>query len=502
MPLAVRIRKGQYFDSVFLMRVANKMSAAEGVTQVAAVMGTDANKELLREAGFDPPDAPAAGPNDLVIGVQARDDDAITAVFARLDDWLQTDAGDTAARRPRKVAEAIEALPDADLAVVSVPGQYAAREASQALDRGVNAFIFSDNVPIAEEIALKRLASERGVIVMGPDCGTAIIAGIGVGFANVVRRGPIGVVGASGTGMQELTTLIHRGGSGVSHAIGTGSRDPSDEVGGVSMFVALDALEADPATAAIVLVSKPPGRNTLGRLERRLSRATKPVVACFLGFDVDARGEPWTSVATLDEAADAALRAVGTRVARAADAPEGRELRRKLAPGQRNVRGLFAGGSFCYQAQHIFRRAGLTVRSNAPIDPALHVDRGDDGHVFLDLGADEFTRGRPHPMIDARLRRERIIVAGDDPSTAVVLLDVLLGYAAAPDPGGDLVEAIEHARASARSRGGELVVIASVTGTDGDPQGLERQTSALRASGAIVRSSSADAARLAAAVIG
>lgn len=501
MRVATLVRKGQYYDSVFLMRVANKMAGEPGVTQVAAVMGTDANKDLLREAGFEAPDASAAGPNDLVVGVQAERDETIAGVLARLDEWLRPDRPQAQGHVPRRLAEALEVLPDADLAVISVPGQYAAREARQAIERGLSVFLFSDNVPVEQEIELKSLASERGVIVMGPDCGTAIIAGVGVGFANVVRRGPIGVAGASGTGIQEVTTLIHRAGSGVSHAIGTGSHDPSDEVGGVSTFAAIDALEADGATQVVVLVSKPPGRAMLARLEERVSRAKKPVVACFLGVDVEARGGRWSSAGTLDEAADAALRIVGVERQRSREAaPDPASLRSRLSRGQRNVRGLFAGGSFCFQAQHIFRRAGIAVRSNAPIDPAQRLDGAPGGHIFLDLGGDEFTRGRPHPMIDARLRRERIVAEGNDPSTAVLLLDVLLGYGAAPDPGGDLVEAIVRAREGARSRGGDVVVVASVTGTDGDPQGLERQTAALRSAGAIVCASSAEAARLAAAV--
>jgi succinyl-CoA synthetase alpha subunit len=501
-PFATLVRKGQYHDSVFLMRVANKMAAEPGVTQVAAVMGTDANKELLREAGFEPPNASAAGPNDLVVGVQSESDESVARVLGRIDEWLRPDRPDAARRVSRRLADALEDLPAADLAVISVPGQYAAREARQAIERGLNVFLFSDNVPVEQEIELKRLAAERGVIVMGPDCGTAIVAGVGVGFANVVRRGPIGVVGASGTGIQEVTTLVHRAGSGVSHAIGTGSRDPTDEVGGVSTFAALDALEADASTRVVVLVSKPPGAATLARIRERLSGATKPVVACFLGVDVDAHGVRWTSAGTLDEAAAAALRLAGVQPTRSPEpASDAAALRSRFAGRQRSVRGLFAGGSLCYQAQHIFRQAGIAVRSNAPIDPARGHDGARDGHILLDLGGDEFTRGRPHPMIDARLRRERIVTEGDDPATAVLLLDVILGYGAAADPGGDLVDAIVRARESARSRGDDLVVIASVTGTEADPQGLDRQTAALASAGVVVCPSGAAAARLAAAAV-
>src|SRR5580704_9603583 len=94
--------------------------------------------------------------------------------------------------------------------------------------------IFSDNVPIAEEASLKHEARERGLMVMGPDCGTAIIGGVPLAFANAVPRGDIGIIGASGTGIQEVSTLIARAGRGVRHAIGTGGRDMHAEVGGLT----------------------------------------------------------------------------------------------------------------------------------------------------------------------------------------------------------------------------------------------------------------------------
>lgn len=500
------VRPGAYFDSVFLMRLADRMSRARaGVEQVAAIMGTPANKELLAEAGLDCPDAARAGANDLVVAVRAGDPAAVADLLTRLDTFLAAEAA-PAASRPRSLDEAVAGLPHADLAVISVPGQYAAREARMALDRGLHVFLFSDNVPLQEEIELKRIASERGLVVMGPDCGTAIIRGTGVGFANAVRRGPIGVVGASGTGMQEVTTLIHRAGSGISHAIGTGSRDPSDAIGGVTTLAAIDALDADRETAVIVIVSKPPQPRVLDRIRERVGRAVKPVVACFLGPRVDPRGALWDVVRTLDEAAHIALGHAGVD----SPAPLGGDddgslehARAARATGQRYVRGLFAGGSFCYQAQDVFRTAGFEVTSNAPLEGVARVDgthRG-AGHALIDLGADELTRGRPHPMIDPRLRRDRILTEADDPEVAVLLLDIILGYGCAPDPAGALADAIKSARGRASRRGGELAVVASVTGTDWDAQGLERQIRTLEGAGAFVASSSSEAARVAARMV-
>ncbi|HEV8534834.1 MAG TPA: acyl-CoA synthetase FdrA [Candidatus Limnocylindria bacterium] len=502
--MAVRcvVRERQYFDSVFLMRVADRIGREPGVGQVAAVMGTAANKELLAEAGFHCPEISGTGPNDLVIGVQGERDAELEALLARLDDWLAPERSAAEASRPRTLDQAVAQLAGANLAVISVPGQHAAREARRALDRGLHVFVFSDNVPLEAEIALKRYAAERGLVVMGPDCGTAIIAGKGLGFANVVRRGPIGVIGASGTGIQEVTTLLDRAGSGISHAIGTGSRDPSDDVGGGTTLAALDALDRDEGTQALVVVSKPPGRRTLALIRDRVARAAKPVVACFLGADVERGGAPWTVVRTLDAAATEALRLVsGGRGEVRKDgerAPQAEDATAPPAAPRRYVRGLFAGGSLCYQAQDIFGGAGIKVRSNAPLEGMLRLEdpRRSEGHTFIDLGADEFTRGRPHPMIDPRLRRERILAEAADPEVAVILLDVILGFGCAPDPGGDLADAIVHAR-----RSGRLDVIASVIGTPADPQGLDRQVRALRDAGATVSGSSAEAARLAAAMV-
>lgn len=501
------IRKGEYLDSIFLMRVADRISRQPGIGQVAAVMATPANKDLLAEAAFDAPEIAGAGPNDLVVCVRGDDTAALDAVLAGIDAWLAPEPSAPGAKRVRTLDEAIATLPGANLAVISVPGEHAAREARRALERGLHVFLFSDNVALQDEIALKALARERGLMVMGPDCGTAIVGGRGIGFANVVRRGPIGVVGASGTGIQEVTTLVDRAGYGISHAIGTGSHDPSDEVGAVSTLAAIDALDADPSTRVIVVVSKPPGPRTLRALEERIGAATKPVVACFLGVDVEAPGERWRSARTLDEAAAAAVAlASGAPAPTVIDGPRlrdrGAELRAGMAPRQRWVRGLFAGGSLCYQAQHVFRHAGVRVRSNVPLEGGLRLDdpRRSVEHTFVDLGADEFTRGRPHPMIDARLRRERILAESADASVAVLLLDVLLGHGAAADPGGDLAGAIRDARDAAAGRAGRLTVIASVIGTEADPQGLRRQTAVLEDAGAVTCASSAEAARLALAV--
>jgi succinyl-CoA synthetase alpha subunit len=493
------------------MRVAKNLSLQKGVIQAAALMGTEKNKDLLREIGVFGSEAAVASPQDLIIAVKADSPEVLEGILKNIDPWLQPPGEGGGLLSVRTFEEARKRQPHSNLAVISIPGEYAAREARKALELGLSVFLFSDHVSLEEEIPLKKLARKKGLIVMGPDCGTAIIGGVGIGFANRVRRGPIGVIGASGTGIQEFTSLVHRAGSGISQAIGTGSRDFSDAVGGLSFLSALESLEDDPGTEIIVILSKPPGKTAIAALAPRISACRKPVITCFLGFQERLwQGGPTPQEAhTLDEAALLAVKAVaGT--APSLLAPDFRLLEEiihrertgKSSP-QKFVRGLFAGGTFCYQAQQIFREQGIEVYSNAPFpgnpkhfDPFFSRE-----HTLVDLGADEFTDRRPHPMIDSRLRFERILKEGEDPQTAVLLLDIILGFNASPDPAGDLLPAILTAKEKFTRRGGFLSVIASVCGTEDDPQGLERQVGLLDGAGVLVLPSSAQAAGAAALLV-
>lgn len=502
------IRKNEYHDSVFLMRVARRISEEEGIDQAALFMGTPKNKELLAEIGIPAADLVTATPSDLILAVKARSRQRMADVLENLDRWLQAEPARGNRAAVHHLSDALARQPQANLAVISVPGAYAAGEAQKALEKGLHVFIFSDNVPVERELFLKRYARERGLIVMGPDCGTAMVGGTGIGFANVVRRGPIGVIGASGTGIQEFTTLVHRSGSGISHAIGTGSRDLSDDVGGISMLIALDALESDPATKTVAVLSKPPGPLALAHLVPRIRQCPKPVVVCFLGwkrepgsFDI-----PHQTARTLDEAAALSIQTAAGLLPTPFrpddtlfEALVSRE-RAAMHPLQRHVRGLFAGGTFCYQAQQLFMDAGLAAYSNAPIagNHKLADHTAGREHILIDMGADEFTTGRPHPMMDSRLRRERILGESRDPAVAVLLLDFLLGFNSPADPVGELAPAIAEAKCEVKKRGGHLCVVASVCGTDEDPQGLDRQVARLETEGAVVMSSSAQAARFAA----
>ena len=496
----VAVRKNQYYDSVFLMSVASRMQVTPGVTDAAALMGTANNKQMLVEMGFDPGQVGEATPQDLVVALRGKKD-AVRVILADLDSWLERKEGALFAASASSWDEARRRQPGSNIAVISVPGRYAARETHAALDASMNVFLFSDHVSVEDELAMKKKASQAGLIVMGPDCGTAIVAGVGIGFANAVRRGPVGVVASSGTGLQEFTTLIHRAGSGISHALGTGGRDLSDAIGGLSTQAALRALERDQGTQAIAVLSKPPGTRTLEALADALADCRKPVVVCLLGLTEAELPRGGFKVArTLDEAASLALQLTGGPLPAPVLPPAAisEVLSREVAlvnEGQKYIRGLFAGGSLCYEAQQILRDLALTAHSNAPLPgmPRLADARASFEHTLVDMGADEFTEGRPHPMIDASQRSARIRAEGRDPQVAVLLLDVILGYGVPEDPAGDLVAAIRSARGEAERRGGHLAVVASVCGTDADPQGLEKQEGTLRDAGVILFPSNAQA---------
>ncbi len=499
------VKRSTYVDSVTLMLVQKEVRQQPGVTEAGLVVATDANRTLLREADLLTPEAEAAGPDDLVISASGTSADAVAAALVLAEQLLTQRRQPTAAGeyRPRTIAAARRMLPDATIAAISVPGRFAAAVAREALQAGLHVFLFSDNVPLEDELALKRMAAERGRLLLGPGCGTALIGGAGLGFANKVRRGSIGIVAAAGTGLQEVSTQIHRCGGGVSHGIGTGGRDVAQAVGGMTMMHGIAALAADPDTGVIVLVAKPPHPSVAARILGAAQRAGKPVVACFVGSRVKSRGR----VVGVDTLEDAALTAVRLAEDRSVEAPPSLALpaqeATRLAPEQRYLRGLYSGGTLGAEAQALLRGYIGHVRSNAPLDPADKVDglARSSGHTVLDMGGDEFTQGRLHPMIDPTLRLQRLAQEAEDPEVGVVLLDVVLGFGADRDPAQTLAPAIAAARRRALAAGRYLCVIGSVCGTEEDPQEYRAQQEMLVEAGMLVESSNARAARLAGRVL-
>jgi FdrA protein len=515
MAVKKRVIPGLYRDSVTLMKCTCQVGALPGVEKAGAMMATLANLDLARDGGLlQASESIEAGPNDLLLLVETADASAADAAFSEAERILNeipnaTSGGEVAGIAPRSIRMGLDAKPDASMALISTPGEYAGSEALKAINLGLDAMIFSDNVSVADEIELKRIAHERGLLVMGPDCGTAIVGGIPLGFANVVRRGDIGVVGASGTGMQQVTTLIDRWGAGITHAIGTGSHDLSGHVGAITMLDALAAFETDPATKVLLLVSKPPAPEVAECVLAAAAAGRTPAVVCFLGADPASISRPGVRAAeTLEDAAAFAVElSVGEAPERAVGAAdlrvESEQAAVALAPSQRFIRGLFSGGTFGYEASLLLSKRLGRVYSNTPArreDTIADVWKS-EGNTILDLGDDVFTRGRPHPMIDFRLRVERIAEEAADPDVAVILLDVVLGYGAHPDPAGQLVPAITAARAFAAAKGRTVAFVASVCGTEDDPQGLSGQERVLRDAGVLLGRSNAHATRIAADIV-
>jgi succinyl-CoA synthetase alpha subunit len=490
------VRKSFYRDSVTLMRLSRDLEQMAGVTSAAAMMATPQNRALLAQAGLLAREGEAAGAADLVVAVVADCVESADAAHEAVARALLTRASAPGAvdPAPRTLEAALRILPDANLALISVPGLYAGTEAARALRAGLNVMLFSDNVSVEAEIELKQTALARGLLMMGPDCGTAILDGVPLGFANAVPRGRIGLAAASGTGLQEVTSIIAREGEGVSQAIGVGGRDLSDAVGAPMMLRALELLAGDAATEVVCVVGKPPGSAVARRLAEALARLGKPCVVHFPGAAMASDGGVHAA-ATLEDAGRAAVALARGRTpapvefTRPAD-----EIERLIAEGvrglsgaQRLVRGVYAGGTLACEAVALLdARLADVATSLAGEGPA---------HRVTDLGADVFTLGRPHPMIDGHVRREWIAKEGRDAATAVVLLDVVLGSGTPADPAAELLPAI---RALRQTR--SVAVVASVCGTDADMPSRTAQAATLRAAGVVVMDTNAQAVRLAAAI--
>lgn len=491
--VANQVRRGLYLDSLALMRLAQQLSSLPGVDTVSLMIGTPANRQILDEAGMLAAIGRDAGANDLIIAVKAESEAAAAAALEEANRRLDQPqaVASTAERRPRSIAAASAILGGANLAIVSVPGAFAAAEARKALGQGLHVLLFSDNVSIEDERALKLEAQKRGLLLMGPDCGTVVLGGVPLAFANEVPRGPIGLVSASGTGLQEVACLIARAGSGVSHGLGVGGRDLSEEVGAVTTLMAIEALDRDPSTQHIVLISKPPAPSVAARVLERVARSRKPFTVCFLGSSDHPQPKNARAVSTLAAAAASALGQpadVRTDIAAMVRLVAG-----ELDPKRRWIRGLYSGGTLCGEAQIVLRDGGETFWSNAPM-PGAAPSKPAAGHVLIDFGADEYTVGRPHPMIDPSLRNDALRAALADPSVAVVLLDVVLGHGAHDDPAGAV------ATVAASMPAPRPAIVASVIGTDADPQNRSAQIGKLEQAGILVAASNAQAAELALAI--
>ncbi len=490
MEVITKIKQDTYYDSVTLMLVSSEIEKMEAVEEAMIGMGTDYNIESLQRLDMFGTEHEDATPNDLILTVKAADakagEKAIETAEEKLKEKSQSSGG-VSAYNPPTQERAADMLPGANMVLISVPGEHAAKEAHEALDNDRHVMLFSDNVSLDEELELKEKAVKKGLLMMGPDCGTSIINGVPLAFANAVRGGNIGLVAASGTGLQETTSIIHQLGGGISQAIGVGGRDLSAQIEGRMTLLAARALDRDDNTDVITLISKPPDETILAPLLKELNSLSKPVVIYFIGADqAKIEAEGFTAAGDLENAAVQSCRLAGVD---AADSLINQaEIEQKAAKIQLSgpyLRGLYSGGTLCDEAQRILHDRLDEIYSNTPVEGCHELEDlyQSKAHTIIDLGEDEFTQGRAHPMIDPTLRKERIVQEMQDPEVGIILLDVVLGYGAHPDMAGALVEAIEEGKSAADS---PPLVAASICGTDQDPQNYEQQKNTLEEAGVYV----------------
>lgn len=505
-----KIYKNTYYDSVTLMSLSAKLMREQPFRELVVLMATSMNKEMIDAVGLFDESMRSLTPNDLIIAMETDDPDLsqtwVDLVFQTLN-AKKTSAG-TETKNYRTIHQAKEDIPEANVCVVSVPGAYAASEAFNALHEGMHVMLFSDNVTVEDEIALKDLAIEKDLLLMGPDCGTSILNGKGLCFANEVRRGHIGLIAASGTGLQEVTVIIDRFGGGISQAIGVGGRDLSEKVGGRMLLKALKDLQNDDETHVIALISKPPHPSVEEKILAELHQTTKPIVVCFLDTHPTMSLEQVTFVSSLADCAFQSLKYLGIQV------PELHEIspeilsaieseKNKLSPTQTKLKGLFCGGTLTAEALSIVREYVGHVTSNVAKKPheKMHDVFVSQGHNLVDLGDDVFTNGRPHPMIEPTIRLDRLLLEAKNPETAVILLDFELGYGSHDDPVGITMDTIRKAKRIAEKEGRHLVFVAYVCGTNKDKQNLEISENALRDEKVIVANTNASACYIAAQIV-
>ena len=510
------VKKGEYYDSISVMLIAKQIAEIKDVLDSAAVMGTEGNKSLLDSSGLLTPELKSAGEMDLIVAVKTKDGADATGIVSRIENIFAASKkleGDDSLE-PQSIDGALNLMPEANLALVSVAGRYAGDVAMKSLQLGLHVMLFSDNVSLEQEIELKTYARKRNLFVMGPDCGTAIINGVPLAFANVVNRGNIGIVSASGTGLQEVSCLISNEGCGISQAIGTGGRDVKKEVGGIMFIEGMNALAADDRTGVLLLVSKPPAKEVMEQIISAAKEIRKPIVGVFLGSPLELlEGSNIRQALTLEEAAllSVAL-SKGEDVSAVTGALKKREPEiikiakgeaAKLSPGQKYLRGLFSGGTFCDEAQLLCQNILRDVYSNTPFGSShkLRDSWKSEKHTILDLGDDEFTLGKPHPMIDYSMRNKRILSEAENPATAVILLDIVLGYGSNMNPLAEIIPVVKKANEIAFHQKRHLPKICSVTGTDKDPQNRSAVVSTLSQAGVVVMESNSSACKLAISII-
>jgi len=513
------VKRNLFRDSIQLMRLSEDAKKLDGVDEAVVSMGTDTNRRLLKDLGLLGDETKGAGDGDLIIAVQVRKGFNVDEVMAKVEQLVMTPpatSGGTRTRTFHSVRSALEASSGSNLAIVSLPGKQAFEPSMELLRNGVNVHLFSDHVPLDQELKLKRYASSKGLLVMGPGAGTSIINGVGLCFSNSVRRGDVGIVASAGTGIQEVSIMLDRIGLGVSAALGVGGTDVSEQVGGLMTKDCLRLLENDRGTRLIMIVAKTPKAKVIQQVMKQVAdRTSKPVVACFLGLDPPKTGGGRVTYAkTLHSAVHAAARASGTEALKQFDAnismdferlsKSAASIRAQLGATRRFARGLYSGGTLAHETLLIFRELVEEAYSNTPLSNKFELadPNVSKGNSVIDLGDESFTAGRAHPMIDPTLRKLRFTQEARDPGAALLLLDVVLGYGSSPDPGGALTGVIKDALQGSGNGGPVPAVMAHVCGTETDPQSLHVQSEKLSGAGARLYPSNALLSAEAALVVG
>lgn len=504
------VKKNSYYDSVVLMQVTKDLKKLDDIQEVIVGMGTELNKELAQNLGLLTDEISNTGPNDFFVTLKGEESINMDEILNKIKEFLnKKNTAEDEDYSPVTLKSALKVLPEANLAIFSIPGEYAFGEVKKALESDLHVMLFSDNVSIEEEKELKMIAQEKGLLMMGPDCGTAIINNVPLAFANVVKPGDIGIVGASGTGTQEVSVLIDKLGGGVSQVIGTGGRDLKEEIGGIMMLMGIEALEQDDSTKVILLISKPPSDSVAKKILEKVKDCKKPVVIDFIGGNREMI-ESYGAIACIS-LEDAAHKAVSiskgektkdfvgfTLDDKAVETIIENELS-KYKENQKYLRGLYTGGTLADEAMTYLNDVLDGVYSNKPKSPEYKLKNvfKSERNTVIDLGEDEFTVGKPHPMIDPSSRAERMKNEGEDEEVAIILMDMVLGYGAHNDPAGEMIDSIKYAKEIVASKGGHLTVIASICGTEGDPQNYEETEKKLKESGVIIMPSNSQAVQLA-----
>ncbi|SJZ52120.1 FdrA protein [Pilibacter termitis] len=493
------IKKNSYQDSVVLMLLTNKINELDAVKRVSIMMGTPANKDIFIAAGFDTPEMKEASANDMVIMLELENGGNEKEVLEKVDEYLlkQQDGEGVREENVNSWEKALKKAKNASVALFSIPGAYVPLEVEKALHHGLHAFIFSDNVPVEEELRLKKLAHEKGLLVMGPDCGTGILHTLPLAFTNNIRAGKIGIVGASGTGIQEVSTLIHRYGQGVSNAIGTGGRDLSSEVGAISMIDAIVALNEDVNVDTIVVISKPPAKEIKEKVMKLLHAISKPVVTIFIGEKPSFHEKNIYQAYTLEETAQLATKIQNHEpVQYTPRSPE--KLNVKLTNEQVGIRGFYAGGTLAYEASMLLKDALVLEEVEHKEGVMLQTSE----HSIIDLGDDIYTNGKPHPMIDPENRIGKIKEIVNDSTVATVLFDIVLGYGAHKNMAECLAKVIKEVQETLALQKREVAFIGVIVGTDLDVQGMETQKKILEEVGVTVCENNTQAVQTALKLLG